>query len=200
MAARFNLQPDPQFSHQRDRLRERVNSAAASLTAETFADLLDPLMQLTARDAFDAASAHEGTIWLADSDEKYLVPAFNTGARADQVIGVYKQPLTNGLISMVFKNGQTFCENGVYRNAQQDKALDESLDVLTCAMIAVPLSFALEVRGVISCVQLKPAGLDTPDPAGFPPSSIYRIERLAAVLGRLLDYSLVGTTVSWPAS
>ena len=45
-----------------------------------------------------------------------------------------------GIISMVYGNEQAFCENEVYRNADQDKTLDQKLNVLTCGMIAVPLA------------------------------------------------------------
>ena len=197
MSSRFNLQPDQRFSSLREHLNERVREAAGALAAETFADLFDPLMRLTTQDAFDAVQAHEGTIWLLDAPEEYLVPAYNTGPNADQLVNRFRQPLTSGLISLVFRNGQSFCENEVYRNAQQDTTLDSKLKVLTCAMIAVPLYFAQNVRGVISCVQLKAADTAVPDPPGFPPSAIHRIETLSATLGRLLDLTLVGTTVGW---
>lgn len=197
MPSRFNLQPDQRFSALRDHLSERVGQAAAALDAATFADFFDPLMQLTTQDAFAGIQAHEGTIWLADAAEEYLIPAYNTGANAAQLVNNFRQPLTQGLISLVFRNGQSFCENQVYRNAQQDKSLDTKLQVLTCAMIAVPLYFAQNVRGIISCVQLRPADSTEPDPPGFPPEAIHRIERLSAVLGRLLDFALVGTTVGW---
>jgi hypothetical protein len=200
MPTRFNLQPDQRFLQMREHLHERVREAAAALDAETFADFFDPLMQLTARDGFDSVQAHEGTIWLADAPQEYLVPAFNTGPSAAELVNKFRQPLSQGLISLVFRNGQSFCENQVYRNAQQDKTLDSKLHVLTCAMIAVPLYFAQNVRGVISCVQLKDANSTAPDPSGFSPASIHRIERLSAVLGRMLDLSLVGTTVGWRVS
>jgi transcriptional regulator with GAF, ATPase, and Fis domain len=200
MANRFNLQPDQRFSNMREHLHERVRTAAGALNAETFGDFFDPLMQITTRDGFDAVGAHEGTIWLADSEEKHLVPAFNTGPNAAQLVNQFRQPLSQGLISLVFRNGQSFCENDVYKNAQQDKTLDSRLHLLTCAMIAVPLYFAQNVRGVISCVQLKEAGVNVPDPSGFSPASIHRIERLSAVLGRMVDLSLVGITVGWRVS
>jgi len=200
MPTRFNLQPDQRFISMREHLHERVREAAAALDGETFADFFDPLMQLTVRDAFDAVQAHEGTIWIADNAQEYLVPAFNTGPNAAEFVNKFRQPLNQGLISLVFRNGQSFCENQVYKNAQQDKTLDSKLHVLTCAMIAVPLYFAQNVRGVISCVQLKDANAATPDPSGFSPAAILRIERLSAVLGRMLDLSLVGTTVGWRVS
>jgi hypothetical protein len=200
MPSRFNLQPDQRFTPLREHLHERVRTAAGALDAATFADLFDPLMKLTAHDALDAVGAHEGTIWLADAAEEYLVPAYNTGPNAIQLVNTFRQPLKHGLISLVFRNGQSFCENEVYRNAQQDKTLDSKLQVLTCAMIAVPFYFAQNVRGVISCVQLKAADSEMPDPPGFPPHAIHRIEQLAAVVGRMIDLTLVGTTVGWRVS
>jgi hypothetical protein len=191
---RLNLQPDARFSPLREALHERIREAAQSIDASTFYDVFDPLMRLTAQDAFDSVGADEGTIWLADSKEENLVPSYNSGSRALSFVNQFRQPLARGLISLVFRNGQSFCENEVYRNAKQDPTLDKRLEVLTCGMIAVPFYFALEVRGIISCVKLK-ANEDAPDPSGFSPESIHRIERVAAVLGRMLDLSLVGTTV-----
>ena len=199
MPTRFNLQPDQRFAPLRENLHQRVREAASLLDAETFSDFFDPLMQAVTRDGFDAVGAHEGTVWLVDSEEKFLVPAFNTGPNAAQFVNQIRQPLTKGLVSLVFRNGQSFCENDVYRNAQQDKTVDTTLVQVTFAMIAVPLYFAQNIRGVISCVQLRNPG-DKEDPSGFSPESILRIERLSAILGRLLDLSLVGTTVGWRVS
>ena len=42
----------------------------------------------------------------------------------------------------------------VYKNSKYSAALDEKLHNTTYAMIAVPLYFLSQVRGVISCVQL----------------------------------------------
>ena len=66
MSARFNLQPDPRFESLKDGLRERVQSAANTLDAETFADLLDSTMRSVVSAGFAAAGAHEGSIWLAE--------------------------------------------------------------------------------------------------------------------------------------
>jgi hypothetical protein len=71
-------------------------------------------------------------------------------------------------------------------------------------MIAVPLYFLNEVRGVISCVQLQ----DTeerdgklvavgPTPAGFSPPELNAIQTIAAVVRDLIDYRLLGTAVGW---
>jgi hypothetical protein len=197
MNERFTLLPDQQFAALHDRLRERVSAAANVLDASTFADAFDPVMRGVLDDAFASVGAHEGTVWLADANQEHLIPAYNTGAHAAQLVNVFRQPLDRGLISMVFRNGQSFCENDVYRHADQDRTLDQSLHVLTCAMIAVPWYFAHAVRGVISCVQLKAADDAVPDPDGFSVDALHRIERSAAVLTRLMKHYLVATTVAW---
>jgi hypothetical protein len=201
VSTRLNLLPDPRFEALHADLRSRVEAAADVLDHETFLDLLDALMRGVLHVGLANAGAHEGTLWLADRARDHLVAAYNTGPNAEQMVGVVRQPLTAGLISMVYRSEQPFCENDVYRHQQQDKTLDRRLGVLTCAMIAVPLYFAQEVRGVISCVQLKPAGAESAeDPPGFAPESLRSVQFASAVLTRLLDHSLLSAATGWSAA
>ncbi len=133
--------------------------------------------------AFSRCSADEGTLWLLDEEGSALVPVWNSGPHADRFVGRHRQPLRFGLISLVCVSGQALCENDVYRNAGQDPALDQTLGVLTCAMIAVPLLLRGEPCGVISCVKLKPAGNAGPDPAPF------QAEDLAVIAGAAEDFA-----------
>ena len=71
-------------------------------------------------------------------------------------------------------------------------------------MIAVPLYFLNEVRGVISCVQLLDvevrdgqAAATGITPTGFGPSELNAIQTIAAVVRDLIDYRLLGTAVGW---
>ena len=202
MSARFNLLPDPRFESLKDGLRERVQAAANALDVETFADLLDSTMRSVVNAGFASAGAHEGMIWLAErsggaaTEVDALVAAYNTGPDAEKIVGKFRQPIGRGLISTVFAYEQPFCENNVYRNQKQDKTLDQSLGVVTVAMIAVPLYFAGAARGIISCVQLKPAG-EVNDPPGFPMESLRHVQLAAEVVSRLLDHRLVGVTVGY---
>ncbi|HEY5814031.1 MAG TPA: hypothetical protein VIT23_15425, partial [Terrimicrobiaceae bacterium] len=91
--------------------------------------------------AFEAVRADEGTIWLLDEKEEALVPVWSSGPYGERFIGIHRQPLTAGLMSLICVTEQAICENSVYQNAQQDPTLDRRLGVLTCAMIAVPLRF-----------------------------------------------------------
>lgn len=131
------------------------------------------------RTAFLETRADEGTLWLLDPSLEALIPVWNSGANAAHFVGHYRQPLQTGLISLVCVSGQALCENSVYQNAGQDPTLDRQLGVLTCSMIAVPLKFRGEIRGVISCVKLKPANTNTPDPEGFTPEDLVRIGEAA---------------------
>jgi hypothetical protein len=198
MSRRFNLLADPSFGPLQSALQERIGAAAAALDAETFPDLFDPVMRGVFATSLANAGAHEGALWLVDAAGENLVPVINTGPNAEGFVGEYRQPLSRGLISMVFATEQPFCENEVYRHQVQDKTLDSRLGVLTCSMIAVPFYFARQLRGVISCVQLKPQ--DAPeDPPGFSMASIRDVQLAAEVLSRLLDHRLVAVTVGWEA-
>jgi hypothetical protein len=198
MTTRLNLLPDPRFEPFHADLRARVSAAAAAIDHETFLDVFDALMRNVLHVGLAEAGAHEGTVWLADRARQELVGVYNTGANAERIAGAerHRQPLSRGLISMVYRSEQPFCENDVHHHQAQDRALDRKLGLLTCAMIAVPLYFAQEIRGVISCVQLKPA--DAPpadDPPGFTTESLRYAQFASAVLTRLIDHALLGATL-----
>jgi hypothetical protein len=71
------------------------------------------------------------------------------------------------------------------------------LQVQTCAMIAVPFYFLRACRGVVSCVQLKRLNSTEPDPPGFRPEHLARVQLAAALLSRLIEFRLVGQAVGW---
>ncbi len=207
--SRLALVADPAFLTLRARLRERVEAAGAALTPETLRTLLDRPARSVLDSVFAKVGAHEGGVWLAvyppaeaaaDDPEGYLVPVLNTGPNAERFEREFRQPLRSGLISMVFKSGQSFCENQVYTHAGQDRTIDQATGQLTCAMIAVPLHFAHETRGILSCVQLKAASSTEPDPPGFGPASLDAVEAASRVLSCLLDHSLLGAVVGWHSS
>jgi hypothetical protein len=127
---------------------------------------------------------------------QFLLPAYNTGPRASEIVGKFKQPLSAGLISMVFATEQPFIENEVARNAQQSKLLDSQLKVQTHALIAVPFHFLNACRGVVSCVQLKQRGA-AGDPPGFHPAHLAGVQAATALLARLIEYRLLSQIVGW---
>jgi len=195
MSDRLNLLPDPAFAALKPALAARMAALGAEIHAEQFAHLLDPLLRKILQQGFTEAGAHEGTIWVVDAAGEFLVPAFNTGPHAAEMVGKFKQPLSAGLISMVFATEQPFLENEVSRNAQQSKLLDSQLQVQTHALIAVPFYLLNACRGVVSCVQLKSAG--SVQPSGFRPEHLAGVQAATALLTRLIEYRLLSRTVGW---
>jgi len=195
--ARFNLLPDPAFVELKPALTLRLERLVASLQPEQFAALLDPVMRQTLERGFIEAGAHEGTVWLLDGAEQNLVPVHNTGPDAKRLVGQFKQPLSSGLICMVFASEQPFLENEVWKNAAQSKLLDSKLGLQTCAMIAVPFYFLNACRGVVSCVQLKRDNADSAELRGFRPEDLASVQIVAALLSQLLEYRLLSRAIGW---
>jgi hypothetical protein len=88
-------------------------------------------------------------------------------------------------------------ENDVFMNSRQSKLLDSLLGVETVALIAVPFYFLGACRGVVSCVQLRPAGVSEAKSAGFRPEHLSAVERSAAVLSRLIEFRVLSQTIGW---
>src|SRR5256885_3098485 len=116
----------------------------------------------------------------------------------------FKQPVSKGIVSLVVASEHPFVENQVYKNAKHSKTLDEKLRKTTYAMIAVPLYFLNEARGVISCVQLLDvevrdgqAEAASEKPAGFGPPELNAIQTIAAVSRDLIYHRLIRTAVGW---
>jgi GAF domain len=197
LTTRLKILPDPAFLELRSELLGGLARLGAGICAEEFNELLDPLMREIFRKGVAEAGAHEGTIWLVDEAEEHLVPVFNTGLRANQIVGQFKQPLKLGLISMVFASEQPFIENAVPQNPTQSKLLDSLLQVETIALIAVPFYFLDSCRGIISCVQLSQPDRSTPGLPEFRPQHLACIQQTASLLSRFIEHELLSSFVGW---
>ncbi len=188
---RFTVVPEEKFSELRSNVQTRLRAAASMACNESFRSLLDPGIIGLLATTFRNVGAHEGTVWLINAQQNALVPRFNTGDRAREFVGRFHQPLTSGLVSLVFHTEQPLSENGVYQSARHDKTLDLQLGLDTCAMIAVPMIFCGELRGVLSCVQIKTAGAAEPDPPGFTEENQREVLQIAGAIGRLIEGKLL---------
>ena len=202
-ATRANFLPEPRFVPLRPALQEHLAKLGAAVTPENFLSICDEMLLKLLRETFTRIGADEGSIWLLDQEKQHLVVAYNSGPDTDKIMG-FKLPVTTGIISLVVASEHAFVENQVYKNAKHSAILDEQLKKTTYAMIAVPLYFLNEVRGVISCVQLQDVevreGKAVPTgetPAGFGPPELNAIQTIAAVVRDLIDHRLVGTAVGW---
>lgn len=188
---RFTVLPDSRLSALRGIVSTRLEEAAQALAEGAFDEFFDGTMRAAFLEGLSQAGAHEGTVWLLDPTQNWLVPQFNNGPNAVNFVGRFRQNLQAGMISMVVATEQPICENEVHKNAQQDPTLDRKLGLITCSMLAVPLYFAGELRGVVSAVRLKPAGAMVPDPAGFSPEDLRALQLSADVLERLIEHELL---------
>lgn len=181
------IQPDPEFSLYSTALEQSLNRHARELTPEDFTGLIGAPGLSILRSAMDALGADSLSIWLADHGETHLVV---THTEPDPEFLGWQQSLDEGLIALVYASEQCLCENQVYLNANHSKKADKALGQVTCAMIATPFYLAGNLRGVISCVQLKDSE-EAPDPPGFSARNMNRVRRLSTVIERLVNYRML---------
>lgn len=171
---------------------KHLRETAENLTG-SFQNYFDRVMQEAVERGLSDSGADEGTIWLLDATSEYLVPVFNSGPNASEFVGKFRQSVNSGMISMVVATEQSICENDVHRNQRQDRTLDGKLGVQTRAMIATPVYFAGELRGVISAVQLQSSGDDPAQDVkpGFRCEQLQSLQRTAALLARLIEHKIL---------
>ena len=197
MAERLTVLNDDRLGHLRSIVRSRLRELAARAGTGAFEEFFDGTMRTLLIDRFQAIEAHEGTVWLLDESRNYLVPRFNSGPNAGSIVGRFRQSVRAGMISMIVSTELPLCENEVVKNQQQDKALDQKLGLQTCAMLATPLYFAGELRGVISAVQLQKEGSSEPEPPGFEPQHLDALQLTASVLARLIEQQLLSLAIGF---
>jgi hypothetical protein len=197
MPNRLNLVPNQRLLDARPALQEYLNRIGQSITPENFAELLDAVILGLLNDCFGRVGAQEGSAWVLDDSREFLVNAYNSGPNASKIVG-FRQPIREGIISMVVATERGFVENKVYRNANHSKLLDNQLGMVTYAMIAVPFYFLSACRGVISCVQLCQAKKEQgeliplePLPPGFGFESLSPVEQVASIVRDLLDLRIM---------
>jgi hypothetical protein len=191
---RLTLLPDENLAEFVPALEGRIVAIGRSVTPANFASLLDETMRQVIHLSVSLVGATEGTIWLVDQAHQSLIAAYNTGPNSEKLVGTFKQSLSSGLISMVFASEHSFLENEVFKDPQLDKSLDTFLNVRTTAMIATPFYYLRACRGVFSCVRLSAPGSTDPTPS-FTERDSTLIHHASIILGRLIDLSVLNTTV-----
>lgn len=188
--SRLTILPDPRLEPLAASLQARLAQIAGLINAENFLDVLTPLATALLVDAFALVGAHEGSVWIVDRANACLTVGFNNGPDA-AALRRHRQPLDKGLVSMVFANEQPFVMNR--DRTGMDLTVQESLKIRVVTMIAVPLYFLGECRGVVSCVRT--ARGDEPEPSGFEAEHLGPIKRAADALHALIDGEVLAKTV-----
>lgn len=202
-SSRANFLPDERFVALRPALREYLTTMGRDITPANFPSLCDGLALRLLHNSFREAGATEGSIWLLDPEKEHLVVAHNNGPDSEKIVG-FKQPLSEGIVSMVVATEQAFAESEVYKNKKHSPKLDRSLGKTTYAMVVVPFYFLGEVRGVVSCVQLLNVRYEAQEatptealPKGFSAEDMGAIQRGATVLTELIDHRLLKSAIGW---
>lgn len=206
MPAPFSTFPDPDLSPLAERLHSRCEEHALHALRQAPAALVEGLPARLLHQALTSVQADEGSLWLAQDDPAVLVPIWNNGPDAARFVGSFRLPAAQGITGSVFTSGLAACESEVCFHQRQNRDLDRSLEVLTWAMLAVPLKFAGSVRGVITAVRLirlrdlphltrvpESTGDFPPEfipPAGFSVADLAAMETAAAAVGRLIQHRL----------
>lgn len=197
MAARLNILPDERISSLSPSLEDRLTAVGAQVRPDNFPSLCDAMIRHVLEQGFTLAGADSGLVWLLDEKREFLIPCYGVGEAAERLVNSHRQPLREGIVSMVVMSEQPFVENEVFNNSHHSKIVDIKFQQQTFAMIVVPFYFMRQCRGVISCVQLKKSDPGAVDPPGFRMEHLQAIQRSAAVLTELIDYRLLRKTVQW---
>ena len=187
----MTLLPDERWTALRPALLAALDDAAREVGGPVFDVFFDGPMRGVLLAGFQRVGADEGTVWLLDEPPSGLWPRFNSGPHAERFVNSYRQSLQSGMISMVAATHQPICENEVCRNERQDRTLDKQLGLKTWAMIAVPLYYFSELRGVVSCVKLLPDDPAQPPSPGFSAEHLDEVQHAVGLVSRLIEYRLL---------
>ena len=203
VTTRANFLPDDRFVALRPALQEHLATMGRGITPGNFMSLCDGLVLSLLHDGFRQVGASEGSIWLLDPEKQHLVVTHNSGPDAAKIVG-FKQPVSEGIVSMVVATEQAFAENEVFKNKKHSPTLDRTLGKTTYAMVVVPFYLLGQVRGVISCVQLLNVRYETGGavptetlPSGFAPEHMGVMQRTATIMTDLLDHRLLKSAIGW---
>ena len=183
--------PEPRVAPLASAIKERTEQFGSLIRNANFPEFIDPLMQRLIVDCFRDAKAHEGVIWLMDSEKKYMMSAWQVGPRSERLLNT-RLALDAGIAGMVLVMQQPFCENNLSANRAGASKLEEKLGAIVCSRILVPFYIAGRMRGLVACYRTKTSP-DDPDPADFQAEELEEMSLLSRLLSRLLDYKLLCT-------
>ena len=142
-------------------------------------------------DAVKSVEADDGALWLVDDVARELRPRFSIGEHSNILLNEIRQPLSSGLISMVFFTENSICEAEVGRRSEYCPDVDSRLGLKTKAMIAIPVFFAQRCRGVFSAVLFEQSG-ETTRKNAFLPADFEALSQAASLWSELMDSQLAG--------
>ena len=213
MSRSFSAFTDPDLQADTERLQARRDECLDRALKGRAKDLVAGLPARLVDAALRGIQAHEGSLWLTPDGGETLTPVWNNGPDAAKFVGSFRLPAAQGFTGMVYCTNMAACESEVCFQPQQNRTLDDKLAVLTWALLAVPLTIAGQVRGVITAVRLirradLPSGVgplnsradlpaDFACPASFGVEELGAMELAAAAAGKLMDHRITCWAAGW---
>lgn len=151
------------------------------------------------RDAVVASGADQGALWLVDDWKHELRPCFSSAADSEMFVQEIRQPLSSGLISMVFFTEDAICEAHVGSRSEYCSDIDERLGARTQAMVAIPIFFAQRCRGIFSAV-LFSSGASLNRKEAFLTADFDILSQAASVWSAQMDSQLSGLAIQTGAN
>ncbi len=196
MRPRHQFTADERFAPLISSLEERMLRASDLVTPENIRSLWGHRGEQLLRQTALHVAAHAVGLWLRDRENRHLVLAYNTGATGPAACEI-RQPITEGIVSLVLHSEQPFLENDVQKNAQHSKLVDLALHQRTEAMIATPFYLQSQCRGVLSCVQIRTETTLVRPNHRFEMVDLEAMQMASTLLGDAVDYQLLRTTIGW---
>jgi DNA-directed RNA polymerase specialized sigma24 family protein len=142
---------DPGLSGVSARLADCVQRSLEILKPAEASSLITRAMVDCFADLLAGAHADGGTLWMLCPGKAALEAVMNP--LEPEIVGK-RQPLVSGIVSLVLATGETACVAGVPAHLSHSPAIDIALGKTTHSMIAVPVSLAGTIRGVLTVVRL----------------------------------------------
>jgi len=101
IGAKTRLLRNPALSQLGAEVEQHLDAWFHSSDPMGVAELIDQTSLSLLEAAYAKVGGCEGTVWLADTDEQFLVAVANSGSDASNLVG-FKQPVGSGIISMVY--------------------------------------------------------------------------------------------------
>jgi len=146
------------------------------------------------RDAVVASGADQGALWLVDDWKHELRPCFSSARDSDRFLQEIRQPLSSGLISMVFFTEHAICEAHVGSRSEYCSDIDSRLGARTQAMVAIPIFFAQRCRGIFSAVIFS-SGTSLNRKEAFLPADFDILSQASSLWSAQMDSQLSGLAI-----
>jgi GAF domain len=158
-----------------------------SLSIQELHDLADPFVRELLAEFLPLSHASEIGIWAKVPGEDRLAAIADTAGPEGDFEMKVSMPLSEGIVSQVFRDQASYLDKGVWRNKQQSQLVDQMLHQRTQNEMCVPFQLAGCRLGVMSAVQLTDARHAAPDRWGFDDQDLALLKLAALAVSQAME-------------